>query len=622
MYSAASTHKRRRSALRADEKRNPVSLLAHASSRRILSRFYDDACREAGRSGQGKGKERALDELQKRVTGQLVGAHCLQIIMPTASSSPSSVHAQRASSSKAPTALPSTLDAPSTPSLANSSGTSALIVLRISDLLTNGVLLQMAKRPEDELTLIASTASSSDGDTWTLVDGTLHLSVQRSTYLSLGLVGRPSSFCRTSSGRYSDRRSGLVERFRIDIDIRAKSFAPAKKGYERVKRALQWWDSHRNSDMHASWEVVGCWNGQQSFPLPIALDLSTRPLVKEIEDVWVPNLSYMYQSSLDHASCLDQWDQTWQHISEWSALVRLGVECIRTYARPSHTCRLPTEEWEQLSAYAHGVKIITYEGPLCPSQVQSIFYSLQKDVDAEGLEATQRRKAGGPQERNQQREGEKDVERCEAEIPWAFVSCTAWQGSCVAWRSKESKTDRAEPKTKVGGTRQRRGVWERNEAQDEAWQLDDEPSDSVPSGTEQDGMSVDSSSSAAEADDAHCATLDPSQAVCAAAGATGAKKRKKTWQGSGKAARRARSKRVQRRGHRRAGENEHAIEVAGGGGTSAGWSVLLFPSCSPDQATSGLSADKSCSAKDACYLSSRPKCRWMACENVGIDTRN
>ncbi|PWN39238.1 hypothetical protein IE81DRAFT_369248 [Ceraceosorus guamensis] len=618
MYSAESTHKRRRSALRADEKRNPVSVLAHASSRRILSTFHDDACREACATEQGKGKGRALDELQKRVTGQLVGAHCLQIIMPTASSLPSSVHAQHASSSKAPTALASNLDAPLTPSLANLSGSPALILLRISDLLTNGVLLQMAKRPEDELTLIASTASSSDGDTWTLVDGTLHLSVQRSTYLSLGLVGRPSSFCRTSSGRYSDRRSGSVERFRIDIDIRAKSFAPAKKGFERVKRALQWWDSHRNSDMDASWEVVGCWNGQQSFPLPIALDLSTRPLVKEMEDVWVPNLSYFYQSSLDDASCLDQWDQTWQHISEWSALVSLGVECIRTYARPSHTCRLPTEEWEQLSAYAHGVKIITYEGPLCPSQVQSIFCSLQKDVDAQGLEATQSRKAAGPKERNQQREGEKDVERCDAEMPWAFVSCTAWQGSCVAWRSKESKTDRAES----GVTRRRRVVRERDEAEDEASEIDDNPSDLVGYGTEQDAMSVDSSSSAAEADDAHRATLDASEAVSAAAGATGAKKRKKTWQGSGKAARRARSKRVQRRGHRRAGENEHADEVAGGGGP-AGWSVLLFPSYSPDEATtSGFSADENCGAKDECHLWRRPKCRWMASENVGIDTRN
>lgn len=96
--------------------------------------------------------------------------------------------------------------------------------------------------------LIALTAGRLDTDDVFCLDGrgTLHLSLTRDTYQSLGLVGRQSKLAHTSSGRAGDRRSGGVERWSVRVDLLSPSFVPGKPGYERTLARLRSWDAARS----------------------------------------------------------------------------------------------------------------------------------------------------------------------------------------------------------------------------------------------------------------------------------------------------------------------------------------------------------------------------------------
>jgi hypothetical protein len=88
--------------------------------------------------------------------------------------------------------------------------------------------------------------------------GLLHLSLPRTLYTSLGLVGVPSHFTRVASGRFSDRRSGSAERYAVVLDLNAPSFEPGRKGFERTKEALI-----RLDELHAlPWQAVANWEGE------------------------------------------------------------------------------------------------------------------------------------------------------------------------------------------------------------------------------------------------------------------------------------------------------------------------------------------------------------------------
>lgn len=99
--------------------------------------------------------------------------------------------------------------------------------------------------------LVALSAGRLDVDDVFCLDGhgTLHLSLTRDTYQSLGLEGRKSKMTHTSSGRAGDRRSGGVERWTVRIDLKDQSFKPGKAGYTRTLASLQAWDASRINNL-------------------------------------------------------------------------------------------------------------------------------------------------------------------------------------------------------------------------------------------------------------------------------------------------------------------------------------------------------------------------------------
>ncbi|KAH9815576.1 ribonuclease P 40kDa subunit-domain-containing protein [Melampsora americana] len=119
--------------------------------------------------------------------------------------------------------------------------------------------------------LIVLSKSSIPGDDVLAVDGygKIHMRLNRSTYETLGLPGRPSKF--------GPRRQYYV----VEIDMRDKTMRPGQKGYDRIRDRLKCFPSNPFSGWmipevtvtERKWEVLMVWVNEkgelQEIDLPI-----------------------------------------------------------------------------------------------------------------------------------------------------------------------------------------------------------------------------------------------------------------------------------------------------------------------------------------------------------------
>lgn len=181
--------------------------------------------------------------------------------------------------------------------------------------------------------------------------GMLILSLTKDTYQQLGLVGRPCRYAFGASGRMGDRKSGPVSRYIVELPLCDASFVPGKRGFERAKQCLHAWDTLRASmgsaqlihDVPATWSMLLVWappeqpgkepricapinyeplvkaGALRNAPLEIAVDVCT--------DVWVPE-------RLDASN--DSRDSMWSSLHdalEWCGLAFWRSARIQTYDR-------------------------------------------------------------------------------------------------------------------------------------------------------------------------------------------------------------------------------------------------------------------------------------------------
>lgn len=182
--------------------------------------------------------------------------------------------------------------------------------------------------------------------------GMLVLSLLKDTYQQLGLVGRPCRFAHGASGRMGDRKSGPVSRYMVELPLCDPSFVPGKRGYERALRCLRLWDQRRSNagtapqihDAPATWSMLLVWTPPTSpdtlsprvwAPMDYEALRFVRPLTPDVHldihsDVWVP-------ASID--ICLDSMQDIWSSLHdhlEWIGLAMWPSPRLRTYDRCDH----------------------------------------------------------------------------------------------------------------------------------------------------------------------------------------------------------------------------------------------------------------------------------------------
>ena len=182
--------------------------------------------------------------------------------------------------------------------------------------------------------------------------GMLVLSLLKDTYQQLGLVGRPCRFAHGASGRMGDRKSGPVSRYMVELPLCDPSFVPGKRGYERALRCLREWDQRRSaagtaSHTHgtpATWSMLLVWtppaspNAQRPRVwAPVEYDAlrSVRHLSPDVcldihSDVWVPASVDICQDTMQ-----DMWSSLHAHL-EWLGLAMWPSPRLRTYDRCDH----------------------------------------------------------------------------------------------------------------------------------------------------------------------------------------------------------------------------------------------------------------------------------------------
>ncbi|CAD6899801.1 unnamed protein product [Tilletia laevis] len=266
MFARRSTHKRRRSALRADKSRAQRSLLGSGGSRSVLDVAF--VASPSSDIAKGKGKESGSEVADLRclkAIGRHVFTHSLDVVLPLPNLTADQASASQEDLLKALLARDQALAAlirqlsgrgeKQTSSRPSSSSNRSQIQ---NTFYHAKVPLALFLSPEFVTgfirngTLIAlSMTSHPDGSSEDIIaldgQGILTLSLTRETYQTLGLVGRESRFHRGPSGRYGDRSSGDVQRYIVELPLRDQSFVPGKKGYERALACLKAWDWDRAS---------------------------------------------------------------------------------------------------------------------------------------------------------------------------------------------------------------------------------------------------------------------------------------------------------------------------------------------------------------------------------------
>ncbi|KAE8214510.1 hypothetical protein CF327_g2080 [Tilletia walkeri] len=359
MFARRSTHKRRRSALRADKSRAQRSLLGTGGGRSILDvAFISSSPIEGSSSDNSKGKSReistteaAADARCLKAIGKHVFTHSLDVVLPLPTLTSDQSSESQAEMLKALLARDEGLST----LVQKLQGPNAFYHVKVplslflspefvTGFIRNGSLIALSMTSHPDVS--SEDIIALDGQ------GILTLSLTRETYQTLGLVGRESRFHRGPSGRYGDRESGDVQRYIVELPLRAESFVPGKKGYERALACLKAWDLDRagreavdqstfasgvegrtrlvstsigsgleanglgnvdTTSANATWDMLFAWtppsfgesgpssHGAIHFPRHLVRPedvkkLSITPTMAILPDVWVPSLSHPVSS--------------------------------------------------------------------------------------------------------------------------------------------------------------------------------------------------------------------------------------------------------------------------------------------------------------------------------------
>lgn len=180
--------------------------------------------------------------------------------------------------------------------------------------------------------------------------GLLILSLTKPTYQTLGLTGRPSRYAIGASGRTGDRKSGPVERYIVEVPLCDPSFVPGKPGWTRVAQCFERWEKERGRCFTFCFAAE---SGRRiEFPQHVRPDrdgeMPTEMDTKELQDVWVPQLSgnegeqghewpllrlgWQGEEGGESRLSWDDWTESLSELAEWKALVERDAEWSVTAA--------------------------------------------------------------------------------------------------------------------------------------------------------------------------------------------------------------------------------------------------------------------------------------------------
>ncbi|CAO1618034.1 unnamed protein product [Parajaminaea phylloscopi] len=583
MFTAPSSHKRRRASARGDQSR-----------KRLPGRVVLNVAgfQWGTRKGKGKEAEKGAPEdhgAQQRLH-DVIRAHpfnhkltCLLPEAPALNATAGPSHVSESSLNASP------LEA-----IRSLAASSPAVIAKVS--------LQVFLSPEFVAADVkgGSTVALSLGDLETddvvCLDGQgmLILHVAKETYQTLGLTGRPSRFALGASGRTGDRKSGPTDRYLIEIPLADPTFRPGKPGWTRVSECFTKWEQRRRS----RFTMVFAAESNRTIYLPPAfvtgqsvhVPLQCQETV--LADVWLPTFTQEEASSLtvndwtalrqgfdatgnqEHAGrpSWEQWTEACGDLAEWKALVQRDAECVRTYYRPD---QLGTNGYEVPLPRQPGlVRKIEARGLAHPSLLASVEAEIRSHLD-----------------------------NSTAVMPFVLLSNEGFANSPVRWSSHDpgwglalgqgrSSADTTAGSSALGkphnGARRHAGIFTRAVAGAEAE-------------AQQEQMTSSGSSSEGESDASEQSTSDDDDDNSDDDDDGGEPARSGVKRATGKAARRKRARQVRRKGHVRQGETERsAMAMAGGGGFGAGassqggelgWTAVLFPRSRRGSSNSSSNSD-------------------------------
>lgn len=261
--------------------------------------------------------------------------------------------------------------------------------------------------------------------------GMLVLSVTKDTYQQLGLVGRPSRFARGASGRKADRHSGVISRYIIELPLLDPSFIPGKRGYERAKQCLLAWDQARSKSsavpmlingVPASWSMLLVWtppeltttetpflHGHRIWapieyaPLQQAHVMQALAPTLQMDsctDVWIPPAP-MLATSFESVPG-DRWTSICEYL-EWTGLASMRAPRLQTYDR----CDPQIAMYAPISGSCPGAFLhVHIRGMLPPSLLSCVLDCMWDELDVSPRSA------------------------------WASITVSGFSDSPIAWTSK------------------------------------------------------------------------------------------------------------------------------------------------------------------------------------------
>ncbi|KAF8874453.1 ribonuclease P 40kDa subunit-domain-containing protein [Gymnopilus junonius] len=212
--------------------------------------------------------------------------------------------------------------------------------------------------------LVVSMNLAQEEDVWCIdTRGHLTLSVSKSTYERLGLVGQKLPF------RNHEEHHGMFPIFVvvnfclicsrlfwfcvvIDIPLQKYALSPANR--EKIRACIELWDKRRESELGkdaALWEVLYSWKGQKEpYNFPFAQhDIRTVQCTKrQQQDVHIPQpcLSPRPDTSSSNSSSkkskltenkkedmLEDWNRRTESLFEWVGMACLGAQRLQANDR-------------------------------------------------------------------------------------------------------------------------------------------------------------------------------------------------------------------------------------------------------------------------------------------------
>ncbi|PPQ68410.1 hypothetical protein CVT26_006082 [Gymnopilus dilepis] len=208
---------------------------------------------------------------------------------------------------------------------------------KLSDVFTNADAFCTGLENGSDI-LVLSAGSQGEEDLWCIDPrGHLTLSVCKSTYERLGLVGQKLPF------------RNHQERHVIDIPLQRNVMSPANR--ERQRTSIGLWDQRRESELGrdaAPWEIVYSWKGKDEPPnVPFQGHTTHKVQCKkrQMPDVHIPTPSLsprpLPQSKSkgsksaenDEDDALEDWNLHIESLFEWVGMACLGAQRLRANDR-------------------------------------------------------------------------------------------------------------------------------------------------------------------------------------------------------------------------------------------------------------------------------------------------